>query len=123
VITGEIALDRTEDGLAVLTISGEHDLSTAPNLRKQIDGLVAERMPIVVDLSPASFVDSSILGIVLEGRRRAIDAGIGYAVCQSDGTGAVARVLEITGLREELPVHADRDTAIAAAGPGASASQ
>jgi anti-sigma B factor antagonist len=123
VITGEIALDRTEDGLAVLTISGEHDLSTAPNLRKQIDELVAERMPIVVDLSSASFVDSSILGVVLEGRRRAIDAGIGYAVCQDDGAGAVARVLEITGLREELPVHADRDTAIAAAGRGVSASQ
>ena len=122
-IPGEIALDRTEDGLAVLTISGEHDLSTAPNVRTQIDGLVAERTPIVVDLSAATFVDSSILGVVLEGRRRAADAGIGFAVCQDEDNDAVARVLEITGLRQELPVHPDRAAAISAAGPGVSASK
>ncbi len=38
--TGEIALERTDAGLTVLTISGEHDLSTAPDLRRELDALM-----------------------------------------------------------------------------------
>jgi anti-sigma B factor antagonist len=120
VITGEIALDRSDNGLAVLTINGEHDLSTAPDLRKRLDELVGDRKPIVVDLSPASFVDSSILGVLIDGRRRTADAGIGFAVCHADGSDAVGRVLEITGLREEMPVHGTRAAAEAAATTGSS---
>jgi anti-sigma B factor antagonist len=114
--TGEFALERTDDaGLAVLTISGEHDLSTAPELRRRLDGLLDEGTATVVDLSPATFIDSSILGVILDGRRRAADAELGFAVVHSNGADAVDRVLEVTGLRSELPVHARREEAVAAA--------
>jgi anti-sigma B factor antagonist len=113
--TGEIALERNDSGLTVLTISGEHDLSTAPDLRRQLDGLIADRTPVVIDLSPASFVDSSILGVILDGKRRANDAGLGYAVLHSNGTSSVSRVLDVTGLRTELPVHRERQHAASAA--------
>jgi anti-sigma B factor antagonist len=113
--TGELALERTEAGLAVLTISGEHDLSTAPNLRRRLDGLVDEGTATVVDLSPATFIDSSILGAILDGRRRAADAEIGFAVVHSNGADAVDRVLEVTGLRTELPVYAGREEAFSEA--------
>jgi anti-sigma B factor antagonist len=109
--TGELALERTEKGLAVLTISGEHDLSTAPNLRRRLDGLLDERTATVVDLSPATFIDSSILGVILDGRRRAAKAQIGFAVARSNDSNAVDRVLDVTGLRVELPVHARRQEA------------
>jgi anti-sigma B factor antagonist len=113
--TGELAFERNDAGLAVVTISGEHDLSTAPNLRRRLDRLLDERTAIVVDLSPATFIDSSILGVILDGRRRAAEAGIGFAVVHSNGADAVDRVLEVTGLRAELPVHARREEAFAAA--------
>ena len=109
--TGELALERNESGLAVLTISGEHDLSTAPNVRRRLDHLLEEGIPTVVDLSPATFIDSSILGVILDGRRRAADSGIGFAVVHANGADAVDRVLEVTGLRAELPVHARREEA------------
>jgi anti-sigma B factor antagonist len=99
----------------VVTISGEHDLSTAPNLRRRLDGLLDERTAIVVDLSPASFIDSSILGVILDTRRRAGEADIGFAIVRPDGSDAVDRVLEVTGLRAELPVHARREEAVTAA--------
>ncbi|HEY6637346.1 MAG TPA: STAS domain-containing protein [Solirubrobacterales bacterium] len=99
----------------MLTISGEHDLSTAPNLRRRIDGLLEEGVPTVVDLSPATFIDSSILGVILDGRRRAAESQIGFAVARTTGSEAVDRVLEVTGLRAELPVHARREEAILAA--------
>ncbi|MGC1813495.1 MAG: STAS domain-containing protein [Solirubrobacterales bacterium] len=109
--TGELALERTDAGVAVLTISGEHDLSTAPLLRRRLDGLLDQGTPTVVDLSPATFVDSSILGAILDGRRRAAKAAIGFAVVHADGAEAVDRVLEVTGLRAELPVHSRREEA------------
>ena len=113
--TGELALERKDSGLAVLTISGEHDLSTAPTLRRRLHGLLDEGTPTVVDLSPATFIDSSILGVILDGRRRASEAKIGFAVARSSGSDAVDRVLEVTGLRTELPVHAHREEAVTAA--------
>jgi anti-sigma B factor antagonist len=109
--TGELALERNDSGLAVLTISGEHDLSTAPNLRRRLDNLLGDGTATVVDLSPATFIDSSILGVILDGRRRATEKGIGFAVVHSNGADAVDRVLEVTGLRAELPVHARREEA------------
>jgi anti-sigma B factor antagonist len=113
--TGELAVERNDAGLALLTISGEHDLSTAPNLRRRLDLLLDERTATVVDLSPATFIDSSILGVILDGRRRAAEAAIGFAVVHSNGADAVDRVLEVTGLRTELPVHARREEAFAEA--------
>jgi anti-sigma B factor antagonist len=98
----------------VLTISGEHDLSTAPNLRRRLGSLLDEGTVTVVDLSPATFIDSSILGVILDGRRRATEAGIAFAVVHSNGADAVDRVLEVTGLRAELPVHARREDAFSA---------
>jgi len=112
--TGELALESNESGIALLTLSGEHDLSTAPELRRRLDKLLEEGTPTVVDLSPATFIDSSILGVILEGRRRAADSEVGFAVLHSDGADAVDRVLEVTGLRAELPVHAERDAAVSA---------
>jgi anti-sigma B factor antagonist len=113
--TGELALELTDAGTAVVTISGEHDLSTAPNLRRNLDSLLDEGTTTVVDLSPATFIDSSILGVILDGRRRAADARVGFAVVHSEGSEAVDRVLEVTGLRAELPVHAQREEALSAA--------
>ena len=102
---GEISVERDEADIAVLTVRGEHDLNTAAQLRERLEALIGERRAVVVDLSPATFVDSSILGVILEARRIAEQAGRGYAVAHAEGAPAVTRVLEITGLRGELPVH------------------
>ena len=101
--------------MAVLEVNGEHDLSTAPVLGKRLDGLIAEGTPIVVDLSTATFVDSSILGVILDARRRAEGSGLGFAVSHANGADPVGRVLDITGLRSELPVHEGREQAATAA--------
>jgi anti-sigma B factor antagonist len=103
----------------VLSIRGEHDLSTAPELRRRLRDLIANGGALVVDLSPATFVDSSILGAILDARRSAAEAGLGFAVAHPGrDDDAVGRVLEITGLRAELPVHSERDEAMAAASNG-----
>ena len=110
--TGEIALERTDAGVAVLTISGEHDLSTAPGLGRRLKRLIGDNSPIVVDLSGATFIDSSILGAILDARRRA--GSKRFAVVNGGDAEGVRRVLEVTGLQAALPVHEVRDQAVAA---------
>ncbi|MGH2923816.1 MAG: STAS domain-containing protein, partial [Solirubrobacterales bacterium] len=94
---------------------GEHDLSTAPGLRSRLEQVIADGDPVVVDLSAATFIDSSILGTLLQARCDAGEAGVGFAVAHADGGDAVGRVLDITGVRKDLPVHRSREEAQAEA--------
>jgi anti-sigma B factor antagonist len=109
---GEIAVDRADGGVAVITFSGEHDLSTAPELRERLARAIEAGQPIVVDLSGAAFIDSSIIGAVLDARREAHERGLGFAVALSGGAQPVERVLEVTNLTAMLPVHPSREAAV-----------
>jgi anti-sigma B factor antagonist len=109
---GEILLDRGDPGVTVITFSGEHDLNTAPELRERLAGAIGDRRAVVVDLSGAAFIDSSIIGALLDARREARDRGIGFAIALSDGARPVAHVLEVTGLTSTLPVHPSREAAL-----------
>jgi anti-sigma B factor antagonist len=114
-----IELDRSGTGVAVLSVQGEHDVYTAPTLTEQVEGLIDERVPFVIDLTPATFVDSSVLRVLLEAHRRAEEEGVGFAVAlDQDDSGAVRRVLEVTGLIPVLAVHPARDSAMEAASTG-----
>ena len=114
-----IEVDRSSRDVAVLSVQGEHDVYTAPSISEQVDSLLGERMPFVIDLTPATFVDSSVLRVLLEARRRAEEEGVGFAVALGeDDSGAVRRVLEVTGLIPVLPVHPAKDAAVQAATSG-----
>jgi anti-sigma B factor antagonist len=109
-----IAVDRS-DGVAVVVVEGEHDVYTAPSLNEQLTPLLDERAPFVIDLTNTTFVDSSVLRVLLEAKRRAEELGLGFAIALGeDESGPVRRVLEITGLVPVLPVHAGREAAIVA---------
>ncbi len=70
----------------------------------------------MVDLTGATFVDSSVLGALLDARRRALEAKQGFVVCVGDAVEpGVQRILDITGLVPVLPVINGREAAIEAA--------
>lgn len=109
--SGEFGLDQEQD-VAVLSIRGEHDLNTATELRSKLDRLIGDGRAILLDLSAATFIDSSTLGTILGSRRQAGEAGVGFEVVQEGGSEGVSRVLQITGVRDELPVHESREEAL-----------
>jgi anti-sigma B factor antagonist len=116
-----IAVDRT-DGVAVVVVEGEHDVYTAPSLSEHVESVLEEQVPFVIDLTPTTFVDSSVLRVLLEARRRAEERGVGFAVALGTGdSDPVRRVLDITGLVPVLPVHSGLDAAVEAARGGAGA--
>jgi len=108
-----------ESGVKVLALEGEHDIYTAPKLRDKLSGLVDAGPSLIVDLSETTFVDSSILGALLNARQQAIEAGTGFAVCVAPAAEpAVRRVFELTGLTDTLPVLDSLELASEAASAG-----
>ena len=69
-----IVLDDTAGDVVVVVVEGEHDIYTAPTLRERLDEALGRGGGIVVDLTAATFVDSSVLGALLDARRRAIES-------------------------------------------------
>jgi anti-sigma B factor antagonist len=111
-----IVLDDAAGDVVVVLVEGEHDIYTAPMLRERLEEALGRQGGIVVDLTPATFVDSSILGALLDARRRAEEQSQGFVVLVGAGAEpGVQRILDITGLIPVLPVVGDRDEAIAAA--------
>jgi anti-sigma B factor antagonist len=108
-----IEVDRSGDGVAVVVVIGEHDVYTAPSLRDQIQSVLKEQRPVVIDLTPATFVDSSVLRVLLEARRQAEEEGLGFAVALGEGEAeGVRRILDVTGLMKIFPVLPAREEAL-----------
>lgn len=114
--TQQIVVDRAEGGVPVVVVHGEHDVYTAPSLREQLSALVEDGSPVVVDLTPATFIDSSILGVLLGGLRRAREHESGFALVIGESSEpTVRRIFEVTGLFPVFPVFATRGEAVEAA--------
>lgn len=111
-VLGEVQRESGGDGVEVVVLKGEHDLGTAPQVREAFDAVADGGKALIIDLSASTFVDSSILGAVLEARRLSGESGRGFAVACDGAAEPVRRVLEVTGLAEELPVHPTREAAI-----------
>lgn len=111
-VVGEVRSESAGERVQVVVLTGEHDLGTAPRVRDALTAAAADGRAVLVDLCEATFVDSSILGAILEARRAAGEASRGFAVACSGEAEPVRRVLEVTGLAEELPVHPTREAAL-----------
>jgi anti-sigma B factor antagonist len=116
-----IILDR-RDGVAVVRVHGEHDVFTAPALREQVHAAIEQSAPLVIDLSGATFIDSSVLAVLLGGLRRAREADLGYTLILPGDEGApVRRIFEVTGLVPVFAIQATEPEAVAAASAGVNA--
>ena len=113
-VVGEVLRESGGEGVEIVALEGEHDLGTLPQVREGLEAAASEGKALIIDLSSATFVDSSILGAVLDARRLASEAGRGFAVACDGASEPVRRVLEVTGLAEELPVHPTREAALEA---------
>ena len=91
------ALTFEEDGAGdgtVLSVSGEIDMQTVPELRSKVDDLDVAHRTLVLDLRGVEFVDSSGLGALL-GIKKQQDRGGGRLVL-SRLSAPVVRILQIT---------------------------
>jgi anti-sigma B factor antagonist len=96
----------------VLTVGGEVDLNTAPQLKERINGLIAQgHSNLVVDLEGVEFMDSTGLSALVSGLMRTSEAGGEMAVVCTRPQ--VLRLLGLTGLDQVLSVHGSVSEAVA----------
>lgn len=103
-----------DSGVWVLTLRGEHDISVEPSLHEELDRVFAAGSTVVVDLSEADFIDSSVLGALIHGHHRASKEPHQIAVVIPDSNTLVSRLLRMTGLGTILDTYPSRADAIAA---------
>ncbi|HEY6961820.1 MAG TPA: STAS domain-containing protein [Gaiellaceae bacterium] len=96
---------NVERDRAVVTLRGEHEAYTADKLARQLTALLEEGLPVSIDLRDATFIDSTVVGVLIAARRRADERGLAFEMVLGRSTGwPVRRMLEITGLEEQLHV-------------------
>jgi anti-anti-sigma factor len=84
-MTGEIGHFHTvrAEAEAVVELHGEHDLSTAPDLRELLHELMDEGRNVVVDVSDTRFLDCSIIHALFEADA-VLRAQAGASCCSSE---------------------------------------
>jgi anti-sigma B factor antagonist len=115
------ALELLDDpaGVRVVVLKGEQDLSSAGALRLALAGAREAGRAVVVELSIVSFIDSTILGVIVGELRACKEDGRGFAVVASSSESeSVPRLLGVAGLRAVFPVYESRAAAIAHAAAG-----
>jgi anti-sigma B factor antagonist len=99
------------DGVAVLALRGEIDVYTAPRMRQAIVDLVdAGSLNIVVDMDKVDFLDSTGLGVLVEGLKRVKtrNGTLSLVVTQDK----ILKIFDITGLNKAFPIHGSLEDAL-----------
>jgi anti-anti-sigma factor len=103
------------DGIIVLSVAGEIDLATAPDLQAALDTALADDPPaMVVDLLEVTFLGSVGLQLLVSTRQR-FGEHARFAVA-AEGA-ATSRSIQLTGLAELLGLYPTVEEALAAAHP------
>ena len=82
---------------AVVVVSGEHDLTSATQLNNTFAKSLASCRHLIVDLSSATFIDSSAISALVNAKRHADQTDRKFHLVLAS-TPIVERVLEITGV-------------------------
>ncbi|GIJ52249.1 hypothetical protein Val02_91350 [Virgisporangium aliadipatigenens] len=100
----QLTLDQQPDR-TVVTVTGDLDLETAPELLARTDGVLAAGPgALVIDLSGLAFIDSSGLSALIRMNQRMAGSGRPFEIISPPRT--VAKAFEITGLDQVLPLRA-----------------
>ena len=97
---------------AVLELLGEHDYASKDDVAWPLLSLVEETELLVVDVSEAKFIDSSILHNLVRADRAARELGSSLRL-QVGTTPVVRRVLELSELLDRLDCVSSREEALA----------
>jgi anti-sigma B factor antagonist len=101
----ELTLSRRSDsGAATVTVAGELDALTAPNLAEALaDELARGERELLIDMSEVSFMSSAGLHVLLALTKNAAGTGVRLRM-HTTGSRPVERVLEATGSQHLLPL-------------------
>jgi anti-anti-sigma factor len=107
----------TVAGRPTLTVRGELDIATAPELAAAIqDHLDTAPRALVLDLTPTRFLDSSGARALVRAAKQAASAGVPLHVICPRSNSAVRLVVDMLELERVVPIVESPDQ-VAVAGP------
>jgi len=106
-----LSTETLQDGAdAVVSLEGEVDLYTAPELKQELHRLVGEGAKrIVIDMTATTFIDSTTLGVLLSVVKRVRPEGGAVVLVCPDRN--VKRIFEITLLDRVFTIVDTREEA------------
>jgi anti-sigma B factor antagonist len=105
--------EELEDGIRIFIVRGELDMGTAPDLERELRPVFADPdASVMLDLSECEFIDSTGIALVVRLWQH-LGQGTGHLVLCSPKL-QVRRLLQITGVESSIPMHEQRDAALAA---------
>jgi anti-sigma B factor antagonist len=108
-----LSIEKLDSGADyVVSLGGEVDLYTAPELKQELHRLVGEGAKrLVVDMTDTTFIDSTTLGVLLSVVKRVRPEGGAVVLVCADRN--VKRIFEITLLDRVFVIVDTRDEALA----------
>jgi anti-anti-sigma factor len=97
----------------VVSLRGEHDLSTDAELGQALEQALRQDR-VLVDLSLCEFIDSTIIKTLLAGHRRQLASGGRFELVIPPEARSVVRLARLIRLEEVMPVHQSLQAGIAA---------
>ena len=106
----DLTLDRRAHGSwAVVEVTGELDLYTAPSFRESVlEAGDAEPAKVIVDFRGLGFIDSSGLGAIVACLKHLRERSGDLALVAPEGSG-LRRLMDLTGLDRVLTLYASID--------------
>ncbi len=104
----------TCDDVVVLAVGGEIDYAASPQLRERILAHIkADRRRLVLDLSAATFIDSTAIGVLTGAatKLREADGGSLAVVCTHEN---VLQIFTISGLESMISLYSSCEEALTA---------
>ena len=98
--------------ICIVTLRGEHDAASSEAITLALT-LARSYTNVLVDLAGCSFIDSSVIGVLLAAETRAGEQGGRLALVVPIESTPVRRTLEIANVQGRLPFHAARADGIA----------
>jgi anti-sigma B factor antagonist len=103
----DVRLETMPAGAAVLYVSGELDLASAPRLEEAIAD-APPTAPVVIELSGCTFLDSAGIRTLVSAATARPEGRVDVVTTDP----GILRVLEITGVDTVLAVHPSVDAAL-----------
>jgi len=100
---------HTHRGWTIVSVGGELDLYTAPQLRDAVAGVLEDDGPrIAIDLTDVGFIDSSGLGVIVSSLTKARDQGGDLALVAPPAS-SLTKLLTLIGLDATISTRASLD--------------
>lgn len=109
--TASFSEEEVSPGLTIITVVGELDVATSPELRERLTarGEAGDKL-VVVDLRGVSFIDSTTLGVLVGTLKGFLKIGTRFRLVFDQPP--LRRLFEITGLDEVFSIFNDLEAAL-----------